>query len=163
MRGCLNPVMSRHVPLATPPITADITKLENGIGLHLWDCHSVWSVSVEFFVLSNNIYLSWAAQREEAGGSLQDWRCVVLVKHGWNLKSFFSLFNPFKLSRLWSWRSVVIIGPYLPNREQRWEDGALFSRTLSNGSVHTSVCTWFTYMYVFWLAADFQPFAGEAH
>lgn len=62
--SCLNLAMSRHVPLANPPITTDIMKPKNGIGLHLRDCHSVWSVSVEFFVLSNNIYLSSGAQRE---------------------------------------------------------------------------------------------------
>lgn len=69
--SCLNPAMLRHVPLATPLITTDIMKPKNGIGLHLRDCHSVWSVSVEFFVLSNNIYLSSEAElKGERGGGL---------------------------------------------------------------------------------------------
>lgn len=96
MRELFEPAMSRHVPPATPLITADIMKPKNSIGLHFWDCHSVWSVSVEFFVLSNNIYLSFEAHTE-GGGWLPG---VEGVWYWWNMAGIlkvFSLLNPFKL------------------------------------------------------------------
>lgn len=98
--SCLNPAMSRHVPLATPLITVDIMKPKNGIGLHLRGCHSVWSVSLEFFVLSNNIYLSSEAQRGWGGWGASS--RSEGVWYWWNMAgilSFFSLslLNPFKL------------------------------------------------------------------
>lgn len=71
-------------PPPPPPITMDIMKPKNGIGLHLRDCHSVWSVSVEFFVLSNNIYLSSEAV-------LQGW--------GWGA--------PYRSEGVWYWWNMA--------------------------------------------------------
>lgn len=70
--------------------------------------------------LRNSLYClttsTWAEELScRRRGLPGEWRCVVSVRHGWNPKSLFSLLNPFKLSRLWSYRSVVIIEPCLPN------------------------------------------------
>lgn len=94
--SCLNLAMSRHVPLANPRSPRTLWSQRMAL-----DYISGTATLYEVF-LWNSLYClttsTWAlGLRGRGGGFLHEWRCVVLVKHGWNLKKFFSLFNPFKL------------------------------------------------------------------